>query len=163
MNILLFALSVLWHQYHFSQTDMVFKEKEKTLQITAHIFIDDLELALEKRGQTKLFVGTERETKQANDLIFNYLKEKLKININKKKQNIVWIGKETANDKQAIWVYLEVQNVKSITDFGVENTILTELFADQKNIVRLTVPNQKLGYFTLDRQQTSGSLQFKKP
>ena len=40
-----FPRTDLAHAFHLSKTDMVFQPKEKTLQITMHLFIDDLEIA----------------------------------------------------------------------------------------------------------------------
>jgi hypothetical protein len=142
------------HAYHISKTDMVFKPNEKSLQITMHIFIDDLEMALEKQGHAKLFVGTEREKEGVNALITSYLQKNLLIQANDKKVNYKWIGKEPAADRQALWVYLEVSNLKALKKIQVENKVLTEVYADQKNIVQITVPTKKQGYFMLTQTKT---------
>ena len=81
MKIFLFCFALLWnseivesinlHAFHISKTDMVFQPAEKSMQITMHIFIDDLESALEKQGKSKLFIGSERENQEANNLIIN--------------------------------------------------------------------------------------------
>lgn len=154
------AKSVEMHAFHISKTDMVFKPTEKSLQITMHIFIDDLELALEKQGQSKLFVGTEREKKEVNDLIFNYLQKNLSIQLNSKKTNYTWVGKEVTSDKQALWIYLEIKNIREVRNISVENRVLTELFADQKNIVQVNIPSKKQGYFLLTKSKTSDSTSF---
>jgi hypothetical protein len=146
------------HAFHISKTDMTFKDK--SVQITMHIFIDDLEIALEKQGQKKLFVGTEREVAQTNDLITKYLQNNFSIKINSKTVAYTWVGKEAATDKQAIWVYLEIKNVKSINQIFVENKILTEAFSDQKNIVQINIPSKKQGYFLLDKSKTSDMASF---
>jgi hypothetical protein len=148
------------HAFHICKTDMVYKPAEKSLQITMHIFIDDLELALEKQGQSKLFIGTEKEKSGANDLIINYLQKNLNLQINGKKTAYAWIGKEPTADRQALWVYLEVKDVKSIKDVQVENKMLTEVYEDQKNIVQINVPNKKQGYFLLERSKTSDKAVF---
>jgi hypothetical protein len=143
------------HVFHISKTDMNYQPRDKALQITMHIFIDDLELALEKQGHKSLFVGTERERQEANTLIFNYLKNNLILKLNNKYVNCDWVGKETTPDKQALWVYLEVKNVKEIKQIFVENKVLTELYDDQKNIVQVNIPTKKQGYFLLDKRKTN--------
>ena len=170
MKIILLSLALFWnfemvksvemHAFHISKTDMVFKPTEKSLQITMHIFIDDLELALEKQGQSKLFVGTEREKKEVNSLINNYLQNNFSIQLNGKKMTCEWIGKETTSDKQALWVYLEIKNIREVRNISVENRVLTELFADQKNIVQVNIPSKKQGYFLLTKSKTSDSATF---
>jgi hypothetical protein len=148
------------HVFHISKTDMTFQPKDKALQITMHIFIDDLEAALEKQGYKSLFVGSEREKQESNSLIFNYLKNNFIIKLNNKNVNCEWIGKETTPDKQALWVYLEVKNIKDIKQIYVENKVLTELYDDQKNIIQVNIPSKKQGYFLLDKRKTNDSVVF---
>jgi hypothetical protein len=148
------------HQFHISKTDVTFKPTEKTLQITMHIFIDDLEKSLEKQGVSKLYIGTEKEKQEANSLIIKYLQSNFLIKLNNKSLAYDFIGKETSNDKQALWVYMEVKNVKDVKQIFVENKILTEIFSDQKNIVQINVPSKKQGYFLLDKNKPSEMASF---
>jgi hypothetical protein len=164
MRILLFSFflfcSFEMHQFHISKTDVTFKPTEKTLQITMHIFIDDLEKSLEKQGVSKLYIGTEKEKQEANSLIIKYLQSNFLIKLNNKSLAYDFIGKETSNDKQALWVYMEVKNVKDVKNIFVENKILTETFSDQKNIVQINVPSKKQGYFLLDKNKPSEMASF---
>jgi hypothetical protein len=148
------------HAFHISKTDMTFKPQDKSMQMTLHLFIDDLEMGLEKQGHKKLFVGTERELPKTNELIFNYLKSNFNIKLNNKDVVYTWVGKETTSDKQALWVYLEIKNVKDVKNITVENKILTEVFSDQKNIVQVNIPSKKQGYFLLDKSKVSDSASF---
>jgi hypothetical protein len=159
MRILLFSFllfcSFEMHQFHISKTDVTYKPTEKTLQITMHIFIDDLEKSLEKQGVTKIYIGTEKEKQEANSLIIKYLQSNFSIKLNNKALAYDFLGKETSNDKQAIWVYLEAKNVKDIKQIFIENKIITETYSDQKNIVQINVPSKKQGYFLLDKNKPS--------
>jgi hypothetical protein len=148
------------HAFHISKTDMTFKPQEKTLQMTLHIFIDDLELGLDKLGHKKLFIGTEREVKSSNDLIFKYLQSNFSLKINNKDAPYTWVGKEVTSDKQAIWVYMELKNIKDVKNIIVENKVLTEVFSDQKNIVQVNIPSKKQGYFLLDKTKPRDSASF---
>ena len=151
---------VALHAFHISKTDMVFQPAEKSMQITMHIFIDDLEVALEKQGKSKLFVGTERESQEANNLIINYLKNNFNVHINNKQTPYTWVGKETTKDKQALWLYLEIKNIREVRNISVENRVLTEVFTDQKNIVQVNIPTKKQGYFLLSKNKTMDSASF---
>ena len=170
MKIILFSLTLLWqfdfletlnlHAFHISKTDIVFQPTEKSMQITMHIFIDDLESAFEKQGVSKLFLGTEREKKEANNLIINYLQNNFSIQLNGKKTPYTWVGKETTKDKQALWIYLEIKNIREVRNISVENRVLTEVFTDQKNIVQVNIPSKKQGYFLLTKSKTMDSATF---
>lgn len=125
-----------------------------------HIFIDDLEKSLEKQGVSKIYIGTEKEKQEANSLIIKYLQSNFLIKLNNKSLAYDFIGKETSNDKQAIWVYLEAKNVKDVKQIFVENKIITETFSDQKNIVQVNIPSKKQGYFLLDKNKPSEMASF---
>jgi hypothetical protein len=148
------------HAFHLSKTDIVFKPKEKSLQITMHVFIDDLEIALEKQGQKSLAIGTEKEKAGVNDLVFTYLKQNFSLTLNGKKANYTFVGKEATTDRQALWVYLEVNNIKNIKTLTVDNKVLTEVHSDQKNMVQVMVPSKKAYSFTLEKGKTSGTAQY---
>ena len=71
MPIFLFLSSFFYlaHTFHVSKTMVEYSEKEKSLQISVHLFIDDLEESLKNEGHTKVFVCTERESAQAEKYI----------------------------------------------------------------------------------------------
>ncbi len=148
------------HAFHISKTDMIFNAKDKTVQITMHIFIDDLEVALEKQGIKGLFIGTEKEKKEANNYICQYLFSHFSIKINNKEIQYEVLGKESTTDRQALYIYMEIKNVKELRNIFVENKVLTEAFSDQKNIVQINVPSKKQGYFLLDKNKIMDSAQF---
>lgn len=160
ISVILNAIPPFFHAFHICKTDIVFKAQEKSLQITTHIFIDDLELALEKRGQKGLFIGTDKESKDANKYICQYLFDNFAIKINNKDVNYEVLGKESTNDRQALYIYMEIKNIKDVRNIFVENKVLTESFNDQKNIIQINVPSKKQGYFLLDKNKTSDSAQF---
>ena len=72
-----------------------------------------------------------------------------------------YIGKETSEDLQAIWCYLEIINIESIKSIRVENSLLMELFDDQKNIIHIMMPDKKQGYFMLEKGKSSDKATFK--
>ncbi len=148
------------HAFHLSKTDMVFQPKEKTLQITMHLFIDDLEIALEKQGKKSLSIGTEKEKSGVNELIINYLQQNLYLTINNKKMPFSFVGKEPTTDRQALWIYLEIKDLKNIKTLTVENKVLTEIHADQKNMVQIMVPSKKANSFVLEKGKTTETAKF---
>lgn len=171
MKIILFSLALFFniftnirhenvHAFHISKTDMTFQPAQKSVQMTMHIFIDDLEKGLEQQGQSKLFVGTEREEKNVNNLILNYLQKNFSVQVNGKKVAYEWVGKEATKDKQALWIYLEIKNIRDVRNISVENKVLTEVFDDQKNIVQVNIPSKKQGYFLLNKSKPMDSATF---
>jgi hypothetical protein len=153
---LFFLLLLLWsavvrssvdHPFHVSTCDVIYKEKEKSLQISYHIFLDDLEVALKSQSAEKLYLATPKESRSAESVIVQYLKGKFKVSVNNKPQQLVFVGKEYASDKLAVWCYFEITELSEISEISIENTVLLETFSDQKNIVHLVGPSGKKGHF----------------
>ena len=149
-----------FHEFHVSKCQIEFNLQEKALQISMHIFIDDLEEALRNNGSGKLFIGTEKETDQADDSFFQYLTTHFQLKVNDKEVKYYFVGKETSEDLQAIWCYLEITNIEAVENIVVENSLLMETFVDQKNIIHIIMPNKKQGYFMLEKGKSSDKATF---
>jgi hypothetical protein len=139
------------HIFHISNSEITYHQSDNSLQITTHIFLDDLEKALSKLTPNKLNIGTPTEHASTNSVIENYLKTHFQLTINDINITYNFIGKEISSDYAAVWCYMEVKNVGSLKKIKVKNNVLTEIYADQKNIINLTLPNGKQGYLMFDK------------
>ena len=96
--LLLFAVLLLSsfavHKFYVSVTQVDYVPSKKRMEITSRIFLDDFEKALNKRFNTKVNLTSARELPEAEELIKTYLKEKIKISINKKPQGIEFLARE---------------------------------------------------------------------
>lgn len=146
------------HKFYVSVTDIEYNEEQKSLQIISHVFTDDMEALLKERYKKDLFLLEEGEHPEADDYLRRYFKDKLKINVNGKERDLKYLGKEY--DKDQLLLYIEVENVEPFSQIAVENAVLTELFPDQKNIIK--VENKgKIKSLLLMRQEPRGTLNFK--
>jgi hypothetical protein len=158
----LFCLFLLWslpafkHPIHLCKSDLEYHAPSQTLRLTIAIFIDDLELALRKQGQDKLFIGTEREKLGTDELILKYVQERFVIKLNHQPIVYQWVGKETERDLTTLRIYLEVPKLVSFKNVSFENKILIEAFDDQKNIVELKLTGKPSGYWLLDKDKFVG-------
>ena len=88
----LFLSSFSAHKFYVSVTQIDYVSNKKRIEITHRIFIDDLEKALTKKYNKKVNLTSTKELPEAEELIKSYLKEKIKISINKKPQNIEFLA-----------------------------------------------------------------------
>jgi hypothetical protein len=142
------------HPFHVSKFDIVYNSKEKTWQITGHIFIDDLESALRKQGIDKLFLCSNKETAQAQEYVVRYLKQHFSIEINEKRMEWTFLGKETSDDLKAMWCYMEIKSASVPQTMVIKNNVLTEVFGDQKNMISVTDATQQKSYSIFTAQKT---------
>ena len=148
------------HEFHISKCAIEYNEKENALQMTLHIFIDDLEEALRLQGADNLFICTEKESDKAEEYIYKYLQQKLKISLDDKAVNYTFVGKEVSEDLIAVWCYLEVENIQPFTKLYVKNQTLLEAFDDQKNIVSIRGPKNRKGYLLFNSAKNEDTLNF---
>ena len=133
--------SFAWHKFYVSVTQIDFVPNKKRVEITSRIFIDDLEKALEKKFKKKFYITSTKEIENSEILIQEYLKEKIKISINKKAQNIEYLAREVEGD--VLIFYTKIAISKKINTFEIYNSLLTEIYSDQQNIVHTNINSNK--------------------
>lgn len=134
---LLYSLLFALHPVHLSVTEIQHSEKDKALQITSRIFIDDLELSIRnKLKQPELDIMNPKNGMTTDQLADSYLNEHLKISIDGKPQKLNLLGHET--EGFAIIFYLEVPNVKKFKTLEVHDSVIMETYEDQSNLVHVT-------------------------
>lgn len=145
------------HKFYVSATDIEYNEQQRSLQIISHVFTDDLENLLKARYNNELYLVKEGEHPAADEFVEKYFKDKFSVSIDGKNRSLKYIGKEY--DKDQLLVYLEAEGVEPFKNISVKNAVLTDLFPDQKNIIK--VENKgKIKSLLLMRDALSGSLNF---
>jgi len=151
---------VALHDFHVSKCLVEYNEEERALQVSMHLFIDDLEEALRLQGADKLFICTELEAADAETHIRRYLEAHFRLETNGEPVAFEFLGKEISDDLAAVWCYLEVTGVGRLDQLTVTNRILTEVYDDQKNIVSVFGPEEKKGLLLFQKGKDTESVQF---
>lgn len=123
------------HKFYVSVTEIEYNEKAKSLQIISRVFTDDFENLLKKRYDEKIRLGKNYETAGASDYFGKYLEQKLEIKVDGKPVKINYLGREYDNDM--ILLYIEVENMEAFSKIEIKNTVLMDLFSEQKNLVHV--------------------------
>lgn len=145
------------HPYYVSLVNMYWNEETRTYQVSIRLFWDDLEQALEEKHGEKAYLATEWEIEQANEWIFGYLAEHMKVwgsgagaatggsgggsgsggasAIAQSDQPVswTWIGREDEMD--VAWCYMESEPINDPKEIALDVSIFHELFRTQTNIV----------------------------
>jgi len=157
---LLWTASPSLHEFHASKCLIEYNSEEKAIQISLHLFIDDVEEALRRQGADKLFLCSEKESKQAVTYLERYLQQALQLKLDGKARSFRFVGKEASDDWMGMWCYLEVVDVAAFQELSVTNALLTEVFDDQKNIVSIVGPNHKKSSLLFHKQKTQQTVAF---
>ena len=146
------------HKFYVGVFQIDYFKEKKAVQITARLFIDDLEKALYKKHNKHIYITTKDEIAEANTLIANYLSEKLKIKINNKSQPLQFLTKE--QEDNIVICYLKIPFKDNIKDLEITNTVLSDIFKEQQNLVHLNLnSNKKTLLFT--NTETNQKLKYK--
>ena len=133
--------SFYMHKYYLSVTDLTYNEEEKSVQMITRLFYDDLEAVLQERYDKNLEVNQDAEQKEIDYYLSKYLSKKLKITINSVDQELHYLGKEYEDDY--VVAYIEIANVTEIKTLEIDNSLLIDLFLEQKNMVHTDILNKK--------------------
>jgi hypothetical protein len=162
---LLFSLFVIpeesqVHDFHVSQALVNYNAGNRSFEISMHIFIDDLEIALEERGAEKLFIATNKEKTNTDEYIFEYLRDRFHIISDSDTIDFNFLGKETSHDLMAVWCYLEASEIPSPNEITIFNSILTEIYSDQRNLITFTCPGLER-YLLFDKKKAQTRIQIR--
>ena len=120
------------HPFHISVTEIVHKPKEKVIQVSIRLFVDDFEETLQTFTGNESMDILKADNTYLNTEIEKYLGEAFRIT-GKKPVELQYLGFEF--DRDVVWCYLEGTKVKPFDELTVNSTIMTEIFADQENLV----------------------------
>lgn len=158
--ILLFLIPLLSfsvHKYYLSLTQIEYNNEEKSVQIIMNVFMDDIELALNKTYNIDLKLTTKNELKD-NDKYFNeYLSKRIQLKINDKPVTFNYLGKEYEGD--LVYFYLEIKDIDAVKNIEITNQVLMDYFPTQQNLVKLKV-NKKYKSLLLTKEDDKGLLKF---
>lgn len=152
--LLVFSLTGI-HPIHVSVTEMAYDEKEKELEIILRAFTDDIELGIrQQRNEAELNVLAATDLK---NMLWSYIQPHISIQLDGKLHPVKFIGYEKEDD--VFVVYIQVQPVKPWKTIEVKNTLLTEVYSDQSNLINVTKLT-KTKSLRLMRDNPSGKLTF---
>ncbi len=148
------------HDFHISKSLIRHQPAESRLQVEMHVFLDDLESALEQAGAPNPHLATELEIKDADIYLQRYLRKHFSLRSNGTALPYQFVGYELSDDMAGLWVYLEAPMMASSGKLSVRNTLLTDIYDDQKNIVNFIGRNSKREMLLFSRDRRDGELNY---
>jgi len=157
--ILSFYCAVFSHPVHATITSFDCKKNSTSIEVTIKFFTNDLEKTLKHHGNHDLTIDSQKIIYNIDSLIFVYINKTLSLSIDKKKRQLLWVGKDLIfvyinktlslsidkKKRQLLWVgkeiennitwcYLEIINIDNVSSIKIENKLLLSIFDDQLNI-----------------------------
>lgn len=166
MLIALLISTLLWmapaetaaHPLHVSVCEMTCEEDGPGMEITVKIFADDFEAVLNSLSGLTLKMGTEEEHAQTDQLIEEYVLQKLQLELDGKPIRPMFMYKEI--EDIATWVYLYIEDVTEAKTITVANHVMLHWFDDQVNVVHLDCGGKMNStFFSSNRHKETFKLQ----
>jgi hypothetical protein len=133
-----------FHKFYVAIYQINYAPEKEMLQITARIFTDDLNKALDKKYNKKNYLGTNNEAPQDLILLRKYISENLTIKVNGQSKPINFLSKEMEGD--VLICYLKIKDISKLKSLDVHNTILVDWNSEQQNIAHFTVLGTKQSF-----------------
>ena len=143
------------HKFYVGMFQLEFVAHKKEIQITTRLFIDDVNVALEKKYSKKTFIAEAKESKEDQVFLQNYIAENFKIKINNQPKSFVFLSKEV--DNNVLVCYFKIKDIPKVNSLQIENSIMMELFSEQQNIIQFN-NNGKKSSLLLTSETTAGTL-----
>jgi hypothetical protein len=132
------------HKFYMAIFQVNYAPEKKMIQITSRIFIDDLNLALEKKYGKKTNLGLEKETVEDLNLLKKYFNENLIIKVNGQSKPVVFMSKDVEGD--VLISYCRVTEVAKLQTAEINNTLLTHWNSEQQNILHFNAFGEKKSF-----------------
>jgi len=155
MTLLHFML-LLFHPLHVSVCEMNFNANSNKFEFSQRIFLDDLELALNKQNNLRLDLTHTSATDQIDSVLNDYLKDKVILKVDGKTIPLKYLGHEV--QEGVYWMYLEsIAIANHFDEIQLKNDVLFELYDDQSTIIQLN-NEEKSKNFRLSRDKVEVSI-----
>jgi len=148
--LFLWVLSPVLHPLHLSVSNVDFNDRRDRINISVKIFIDDIQDAIYKSSGEQLKIVD--DCLRCDSLIDNYVRDNFKLYFGPDSLINLEFLKIQQND-EAIFVEYISGKFKNDGYLIIRNSILNDLYEDQKNLVFVADKERNTG-FTLDKKNT---------
>lgn len=162
--ILFFSIYLNPHPIHLTVTNIEYNQTEKKLDISTRIFADDFELILEHYNNEKINFGKKNENPNADKFAIDYFLNNIHLKINNKdikdsKYSLTGRKLEGKGSEMVVWLYFELNFKNKIENIEITNSLLTDLYRDQKNLLIFTYNNEQSA-LEFNNKKTKNSLTY---
>jgi hypothetical protein len=130
------------HPFYVSVTEIRSDSKAKTFTLSVRMFTDDIQSALFKRSNYRGELNDQDGS--ANEVLTQYIAERLSITVEGKAVAFKFIGYET--EDEATWSHLEATEFPGTGKIAVTNRLLFDYIEGQTNIVHCYRDGERSSY-----------------
>lgn len=150
--IFLVGLFNMMHPVHVSITNVDYLQNENKVELSIKVFKDDFQLLFVHLYQLNIDFDNIEKNINSQEKINTYFSNHLKVNIDNKENKELKYKGVKKND-ESIWFLYEIELSAVPNSIEFTNTILLDLYLDQKNMLIFSYNDKEEGYlFNLKRK-----------
>ena len=131
--VVIFSIVGFRHPMHVTVTEVEFDKASRTVEISTHVFLDDLEKHLRLLEKNEELDIIELDEKVRDQLLGTYFINQIGLNINGKDFAPNYLGHQI--EGEALWAFLEIPGIRKLKILQIKNNILLDLYDDQANLI----------------------------
>lgn len=143
------------HKFYLSVSQLSYSEKDLAIQMTCRVFTDDLNAVLKARYGIAAALGTGQESPMDETYAKEYILKKIQFFEDDNPLDIQVLGYKKDNDVLIYFLEAKTSTFLEAQKFEITNTLLTDLFDSQQNVVHLKFQALKKS-FLLMKDKPSG-------
>lgn len=143
--IFLVSLFSIMHPVHVSITNVDYVQDENKAEISIKVFKDDFQLLFAHLYHINLDVNNIENDSIVLEKINTYFSNHFKVNINDK-ENLKLKFRDLKKNEDSIWFLYETRISEEPETIEFTNTILLDLYFDQKNMLIFSYKEKEQGF-----------------
>lgn len=132
------------HPFYVSKIELNHNAKDKTIEVSIRVFTDDMESTLQAYGKTSVNLSAPKNIAATDNLIKNYIAEKLTITIDDKPTHLDYLGFEI--NRESVWMYFEIPNIATLKKININCNLLYDYKKEQMNIFQVKANGKDKSY-----------------
>ena len=130
------------HPTYVAVVQIDYTSQDKFVTLLCKTFIDDLELALQKKFTNKESIANPSDAKTIVREMDDYVKSHLQIKINGSHAGFS-ITNYKIDENNSVAIYFRINNIESINKIEITDTVFYELYDSQIQIIYVTVDGNR--------------------
>ena len=151
MNLLIKSLfifiisnSLLMHPVHVSVTNMEYQPEKDNISLSFKIFTDDFQILFSHLHNISIDFNENGNYYLYQETIDNYFADHFKVFL--KDEELVLKNTGIKSNFEATWFFYDIALEKKEETFIIKNTLLLDLYSDQKNLLIFKNGKTEKGY-----------------
>ncbi|MBI9053342.1 MAG: hypothetical protein JEY96_05960 [Bacteroidales bacterium] len=144
ISVLIIFLFLWFHPIHVSVTNVEYFPETSELELSTKIFKDDFQLLFVHLNELNIEFENEDSIHKYQDEIDSYIRKNLKVIIHE--NECKYYFKDYKINDEAIWLSYTMKITDEIESLKIKNTLLLDLYFDQKNLLILKAGDYNDGF-----------------